>query len=70
MRKRCTLILKKIFDLNTTNDGASANGSPFHALIALGKNDCPYWLLYVVFSSSTLIRLDKGAFNGHLCQGH
>ena len=36
------------FDLNAANDGASAkaNGAnPFHALIVLGKNDCPYWLV-------------------------
>ena len=44
MRKGCTLILNK-FDLNTANDGASAKASPFHALIVLGKNDCPYWLV-------------------------
>ena len=65
------------FDLNTANDGASAKASPFHALIVLGKNDCPYILaicvanlskFHVVFSSSTLIRLDKDAVEGHLCQ--
>ena len=33
------------FELNTANDGASAKPSPFHALIFLGKNDCPYWLV-------------------------
>ena len=33
------------FDLNTANDGASAKASPFYALIVLGKNDCPYWLV-------------------------
>ena len=58
-------------------DGASTKASPFHPLIVLGKNDCPYWLVvwqiclnFMVFSSSTLIRLDKDAFNfkGHLCQ--
>ena len=38
------LIVKK-FDLNTTNDGASAKASPFHALIVLGKNACQYWLV-------------------------
>ena len=32
-------------DQNTANDGASAKASPFHALIVLGKNDCPYWLV-------------------------
>ena len=69
MRKGCTLILIQ-FDLNTANDGR-----PFHALIVLGKNDCPYWLVvwpiclnFMLFSSSTLIRLDKDAFEGHLCQ--
>ena len=30
-------------DLNTAYDGASAKVSPFHALIVLGENDCPYW---------------------------
>ena len=44
MRKGCTLIVKKS-DLNPVNDGASAKASPFHALIVLGKNDCPYWLV-------------------------
>ena len=43
----------------------------FHALIVLGKNDCPYWLyscmtnlskFHIVFSSSALIRLNKVAF--------
>ena len=33
------------FDLNIANDGASAKASLFHALIVLGKNDCPYWLV-------------------------
>ena len=33
------------FDLNTANDRASAKARPFHALIVLGKNDCPYWLV-------------------------
>ena len=33
------------FNLNTANDEASAKASPFHALIVLGKNDCPYWLV-------------------------
>ena len=28
---------KKIYDLNTSNDGASAIASPFHALIVLGE---------------------------------
>ena len=51
--------------------------SPFHALIVLGKNDCSYSLascmanlskFHVVFSSSTLICLNKDAFEGHLCQ--
>ena len=63
--------------LNTANDGVSAKASPFHSLIILGNNDCPYWLVvcmanlskfHVVFSSSTIIRLDKDAFEGHLCQ--
>ena len=74
MRKGCTLILKKI-DLNTANDRASAKASPFHVLIVIGKNDCPYWLVvwpiclnfHVVFSSSTLIRLDMDVFEGYLC---
>ena len=64
------------FDLNTDNDGASAKASPFHALIVLGKNDCPYWLVVwpiclnfmVFFSSSTLIHINKDTFEGHLCQ--
>ena len=63
------------FDLNTANGRASAEAIPFHALIVLVKNDCPYWLVvwpiskfHAVFSSSTLIRLDKDAFEGHLCQ--
>ena len=63
-------------NLNTTNDGASAKASPFHALIVLGKKrlsilaSCIANLskFHVVFSSSTLIRLDKDAFEGHLCQ--
>ena len=33
-----------IFYLNTANEGASAKASPFHALIVLEKNDCPYSL--------------------------
>ena len=44
MRKGCTLIFN-----NTANDGASAKASPFHALIVLGKNDCPYWLIIIMF---------------------
>ena len=65
------------FDLNTANDGATAKASPFHALIVLGKNNCPYILaicmanlskFHVVFSSSNHIRLDKDAVEGHLCQ--
>ena len=70
MRKGCTL-----FDLNTANDRASAKASPFHGLIVLGKTlsilaSCMANLskFHVVFSSSTLIRLDKDAFEGHLCQ--
>ena len=45
MRKGCTLIVKRKCDLNTANGGASAKPSPFHALIVLGKNDCPYCLV-------------------------
>ena len=75
MRKGCTLIFNKI-DINTANDGASAKASPFHALIVLGKKrlsilaSCMANLskFHVVFSSSTLIRLDKDTFKGHLCQ--
>ena len=44
MWKVCTLILKNI-DINTANDRGSAKASPFHALIVVGKNDCPYWLV-------------------------
>ena len=33
------------FDLNSANDGGSAKLSPFHALIVLGKNDRPYWMV-------------------------
>ena len=49
----------------------------FHALIVLGENDWPYWLyscmtnlfnFHIVFSSSTLIHLNKYAFEGHLWQ--
>ena len=39
----------KEFDLNTANDGTSAKTSPFHALIGLKKNDCPYWLVVSQF---------------------
>ena len=50
--------------------------SPFHALIVLGKKrlsilaSCMANLsnFHVVFSSSTLIRRNKDAFEGHLCQ--
>ena len=50
--------------------------SPFHALIVLGKKrlsilaSCMANLskFHVVFSFSTLIRLNKDAFEGHLCQ--
>ena len=75
MRKGCTLIVKK-FDLNTANNGASAKASPLHALIVLGKKQLSILAsgmanlskFHVVFSSSTLIRLNKDAFEGHLCQ--
>ena len=73
-------LLRKL-DLNKANDGASVKDSPFHALIVLEKNDCPYTILmilascmanlskfHIVFSSSTFIRLSKDAFEGHLCQ--
>ena len=40
------------FDPNTANDGASAKASPFHALIVLGKNDCPYILAILFYLSS------------------
>ena len=30
------------FNINTANDGASAKASPFHELIVVGKNDCPF----------------------------
>ena len=61
-------------ELNTDNDGGSAKASPFHALIVLEKNDCPYWLvvwpicLKKKLFSGTLIRLNKDALEGHLCQ--
>ena len=32
-------------EINTANDGASAKASPFHALIVIGKHDCPHWLV-------------------------
>ena len=62
MRKGCTLIFNK--------------ASPFHALIVLGKRrlsilaSCMANLskFHVVFSSSNHVRLDKDAFEGHLCQ--
>ena len=64
------------FDLNTANNGASAKASPFHALIVFRKQrltilaSCMANLskFHGVFSSSTLIRLNKHAFEGHLCQ--
>ena len=37
MRKGCTLIVKRKLDLNTANDGVSAEASPYHALIVLGE---------------------------------
>ena len=52
-------------DLNTANDGALANASPFHALIVFFKlsilGSCMANLskLHVVFSFSNLIRLNK-----------
>ena len=64
------------FDLNTANDGASAKASPFHALIVMSNcfrkkrlsilASCMANLskFHVVFSSSTLIRLNKDAFEG------
>ena len=50
--------------------------SPLHALIVLGKKQLSILSsgmanlskFHVVFSSSTLIRLNKDAFEGHLCQ--
>ena len=60
-------------DLNSANDGASAKASPFHALIVFKKRlsilaSCMANLskFHVVFSSSTLIRLNKDAFEEHL----
>ena len=62
-------------DLKTANDRAPAKASPFHALIVLGKklsilSSCMAnpSKFHVVFSYSTLIRLNKDAFEGHLCQ--
>ena len=74
MRKGCMLIAKNFFYLNTGNDGASAKA--LHALIVLGKKQltiltsCMTNLskFHVVFSSSTLIHLNKDAFEGHLCR--
>ena len=67
-------------DLNTANDGASAKASQFH-IIVISTNSIKKKRLsilagcmtnmskfHAVFSSSTLIRLNKGAFEGHLCQ--
>ena len=75
MRRDARKFLIK-FDINTANDGASAKAIPFHALTVLGKKrlsilaSCMANLskFHVVFSSSTLIRLDNDAFEGHLCQ--
>ena len=33
------------FDINTANDGALAKLNLFHAIIVIGENDCPYWLV-------------------------
>ena len=70
------LIAKNFFYRNTGNDGASAKANPLHALIVLGKKQlsiltsCMTNLskFHVVFSSSTLIHLNKDAFEGHLCR--
>ena len=62
------------FDLNRANDGASANASPSHALIVFFKLSilascmANLSIFHVVFSSNTLIRLNKDAFEGHLCK--
>ena len=67
------LIVKKIRP-KPDNDGASAKASPFHALMVLEENDCPYVLascminlseFHIVFSSSAFIRLNKDAFEWH-----
>ena len=52
MRSGCTLIVKKILSLLSILDSCMANLSKFH----------------IVFSSSTLIHLNKDAFEVHLCQ--
>ena len=78
MRKGCTPIVNKC-DLNTANDGASAKASQFH-IIVISTNSVKKKRLsilascmtnmqfHAVFSSSTVIRLNKDAFEGHLCQ--
>ena len=52
MRSGCTLIVKKILSITNDNYCCMANLSKFH----------------IVFSSSTLIHLNKDAFEVHLCQ--
>ena len=74
-RRDACLLLRKFY-LNTGNDGASAKANPLHALIVLGKKQlsiltsCMTNLskFHVVFSSRTLIHLNKDAFEGHLCR--
>ena len=69
MRKDARQLLRKC-DLNTAIDGASAKASLFHALIVFLMSmlaSCMANLskFHVVF---LLVRLNKDAFEGHLCQ--
>ena len=52
--------------------------SPFHAIIVLGKNNCPWTILsscmtnpsefLIELTSCALIHLNKDTFEGHMCQ--
>ena len=64
------------FDLNTGNSGALSESKPFPCtnsfrekrLSILASWMANLFKFHAVYSSSTLIRLDKDAFEGHLCQ--
>ena len=75
MRKGCTLILKKIWSkysqwrsFSESKPVPCTNSFREKRLSILASCMANLSRFHVVFSSCTLIRLDKDAFEGHLCQ--
>ena len=73
MRKGCTLILKKIgskysqWSFSDSKPVPCTNIFREKRLSILASCMANLFKLHAVFSSSTIIRLDKDAFEGHLC---